>query len=110
MTRRVLWCFSVALTVWACEPVRSDRPLSVGDPHPAVGLADAEPGLVWVFEVDGCLTCNLGEAVRHLRSFRHRFGTDSDWQRSRLATSAKVIATWSRVSWLRKECPRLLSF
>lgn len=75
----------VAMIGWAGIPVGcspGDRGSSpepwvapgVGEPFTAVRLAADRPSLVWVFAVEQCLGCRLGDPARVLRGLQRSLG------------------------------------
>ncbi len=55
------------------SPEQSTAP-GIGDPFTAVRLAGDRPSLVWVFAVDQCLGCRLGDPARVLRGLQRSLG------------------------------------
>ena len=48
--------------------------LGVGEPFAAVQLSGDRPALVWVFDVDQCLGCKLGDPARVVRALQRGLG------------------------------------
>lgn len=63
---------TAALASCSADPERV-RPLSVGDPAPAIGVPDSVPGLTWVFRKESCLGCGLGPSASEIARVGHRF-------------------------------------
>jgi len=75
----------VAVTGWAvvlvgCPgggPQPAPEPsatLGAGDPFAAVALSGHRPALVWVFHIEHCLGCKLGDAARVVRGLQRGLG------------------------------------
>lgn len=59
-------------------------PPAVGEPFTVLQLSGDRPSLVWVFAVEECLGCGLGDAARVLRGLQRRLG-------ARLETVAMAV-------------------
>lgn len=49
-------------------------PLAVGDTIADVGVSGSRPALVWVFNAEECLGCNLTDPARSVRALQRRLG------------------------------------
>ena len=75
------WIRAVALVSWAAlvgacdaaEPPESAG-IGVGEPLPGVELSGDRPALVWVFGVEQCLGCELGDPAWTVRALQRRLG------------------------------------
>lgn len=69
----VAWCAGAGACSVAESPEAGVEP-RVGGALPAMGLSGEWPALVWVFAVEQCLGCELGDLARTIRALQRRLG------------------------------------
>ena len=69
----VAWCAGAGACSVAESPEAGVEP-RVGGALPAMELSGEWPALVWVFSVEQCLGCELGDFARTIRALQRRLG------------------------------------
>ena len=68
------WWLGLASACSAAESPEAAAELRVGERLPAMGLSGEWPALVWVFAVEQCMGCELGDPARAVRAVQRRLG------------------------------------
>lgn len=71
---RTALCGLLALSACAVDPGGRVRALAPGDTIPAPGISGNRPALVWVFDAEECLGCELTGPAQSVRLLQRRLG------------------------------------